>query len=365
MSATGFGHHCDDHRHDIAAHATRRQVLGGLAAFGAAAAFPVARLAAQQAPQAPQNIVDVHHHVLPPQFIETQRELMRKVSADGGNVLQWTPAKSIEEMDKNGVASAILSISLPGSWTGKVEESRRLARQINEYSAVMVRDHPKRFGFFATVPLPDTEGSLKEIEYALDTLKADGIALLTSYDMKWPGDPAFAPVYDELNRRKATVYSHPTVADCCVNVLPGVTPAAVEFMFDTTRAITGLLTSGTFSQCPDIRFIFSHAGGTLPMVAGRIATIVANDKAIAARVPNGAMHEMKKLNFDTASMTNPVSFAALLKLVPAAQVLFGSDYPYVPIAATGRTLRGLGLAATDLDAIERSNAHRMFPHLKA
>jgi predicted TIM-barrel fold metal-dependent hydrolase len=352
------GHH---HHGEPTGGASRRQVLAGLAALGAAASLPFGPARAQGAP----GIIDVHHHVLPPKYIEIQRELMRKVGADGGGVLEWTPAKSLEQMDKNGIATALLSVSLPGCWTGNVEESRGLARIINEYAATMVRDHRGRFGFFATIPLPDTEGSLREIEYALDVLKADGIGLLTSYDNKWPGDPAFAPVYDELNRRKATVYSHPTVAECCVNVLPGVQPAAIEFMFDTTRAITGLLTSGTFSRCPDIRFIFSHAGGTLPMVAGRISTIAANDKEIAARLPRGALYELQRLNFDIASMTNAASFAALLKLVPASQVLFGSDYPWVPIVATARQLRGLGLAEADLTAIERGNAIRMFPGLKA
>jgi predicted TIM-barrel fold metal-dependent hydrolase len=351
------------HAHETTLHITRRRVLGGLGALGAAVAFPAGRLAAQPAPA--ENIVDVHHHIIPPQYVEAQRELMRKVGSDGANVLQWTPARSLDDMDKGGVRTAILSVSTPGPWNGKLDDSRRLARLLNDYAATLVRDHPGRFGFFATIPLPDTEGSLREIEYALDTLKADGIGLLTSYDGKWPGDPAFAPVYDELNRRKATVYSHPTVADCCVNVLPGVQPAAVEFMFDTTRAIVGLLTSGTFSRCPDIRFIFSHAGGTLPMVAGRVAGIAMGDKAIAARLPNGPMHEFKKLNFDIASMTNPMTFAALLKLVPAEQVLFGTDYPWGTTAMTSRGLRGIGLSAAELDAIERANALRMFPRLKA
>jgi 6-methylsalicylate decarboxylase len=308
--------------------------------------------------------VDVHHHFLFPEFIATQRALMRKVESDNPRVLQWTPGQSIEIMDRHGIGTAMLSISAPGSWTGRIEESRALSRAINEFAARLVRDHPGRFGFFAALPLPDTEGSLREIEYALDVLGADGIGLLTSYDMKWPGDPAFAPVYDELNRRKAFVYSHPTVADCCAGIMPGIVPAAIEFMFDTVRAITGLLFSGTFARCPDIRFIFSHAGGALPMLAGRLAAVAGGNPAVAARLPQGPMQPLKQLNFDTASMTNPIAFAALLKLVSARQVLFGTDYPYAPIEPAVQGLPGLGLGADDLAAIERGNAQRMFARLK-
>ena len=305
--------------------------------------------------------VDVHHHFLFPQYIATQRALMRKVASDQPHVLEWTPARSIEAMDRFGIGMSMLSISAPGSWTGRVEESRTLARACNEFAARLVQDHPGRFGFFATLPLPDTEGSLREIEYALDALGADGIGLLTSYDMKWPGDPAFAAVYDELNRRKATVYSHPTVADCCAGIMPGVVPAAIEFMFDTVRAITGLLFSGTFARCPDIRFIFSHAGGALPMLAGRLAGVASGRPAIAERVPGGAMPYLKRLYFDTASMTNPISFAALLKLVSSRQVFFGTDFPYAPIEPAVSGLPTLGLGAEDIAAIERGNAQRMFP----
>src|ERR1700761_1501331 len=181
------------------------------------------------------GIVDVHHHIMEPKFLEWQQMRIAASGYAGAELQKWTPSWSIEEMDKAGADVAMLSISTPGSWTGDLEQSRKLARSINDYKAQIVRDHPKRFGFFATIPLPDTEGSLAEIAYALDVLKADGICLLTNYDGKYPGDPAFAPVYDELNRRKAIVYSHPAAVDCCVNLMPGVPMAILDFMFDNTR----------------------------------------------------------------------------------------------------------------------------------
>jgi predicted TIM-barrel fold metal-dependent hydrolase len=264
-------------------------------------------------------------------------------------------------MDKAGADVAFLSISTPGSWTGDVQTSRKLARSINDYKAQIVRDHPKRFGFFATLPLPDVEGSLQEIEYALDTLKADGVCLLTNYDGRYPGDPAFAPVYDELNRRKAVVYSHATSAHCCFNIQPSIPPAILEFMFDNTRAIVSLLQSGTFTRCPDITFIFSHCGGALAGMAGRIAGW---SRSFADKAPGGAIPALKKLNYDTASMNNPFSFGAMMKLAGPEKLMFGSDYPWGTLTASRDPLRALGLSVEDLHKIEEGNARRLFPRLK-
>ena len=303
------------------------------------------------------GIIDVHHHVMEPLLLDLQQDRIKRTGYTP-QVMAWTPSASIEQLEETGAAAAILSVSAPGCWTGKVEESRRLARVLNDYKATLVRDYPGRFGFFATIPLPDVEGSLREIDYALGTLHADGICLLTNYDGKYPGDPAFAPVYDELNRRKAIVYSHPAAVDCCVNMQPGVPMAILEFMFDNTRAIVSLLAGGTFARCPDIRFIFSHCGGALPAIAGRINGW---SRSLGDKAPNGAFAEFGRLNFDTASMCNPVTFGALLKLVPVSQVFFGSDFPWGTMAATKNPLRSaLGLSAEDLHAIEEGNARRMF-----
>ncbi len=309
--------------------------------------------------------IDTHHHILPPAYLAEERERILGMVMVGASFLEWTPARSIEEMDRNGVATSITSISTPGVWFGDDQRGRRLARVCNEFGARMAKDYPNRFGMFAAIPLPDIDGSLDEIAYALDVLELDGIGLMTSYGEKWPGDPAFAPVFEELNRSKAVVYFHPTAAYCCPSI-PDIGPALIEFPTDTTRAITSLLFSGTFSRYPHIRFIFSHGGGTLPMLAMRLVGIVGRPpmKHIAARMPNGPMEELRKLYYDTANAANEVSMAALSKLVPMSQILFGSDYPYWPIAWDLEALLGLGLARADLAAIERENALRLFPRYR-
>ena len=232
----------------------------------------------------------------------------------------------------------------------------------------MVADHPTRYGMFASLPLPDTGASLVELEYALNVLRAEGIVLLTNYRDRYLGDPGFAPVLDELNRRKTVVYVHPTACGCSVNVLPDNPTSLIEFPHDSTRTITSLLFSGSVSRCPDIRFIFTHAGGTLPFLANRIARITTTDRHLSARVPDGAMPVFKRLYYDTAASANPMSFGALMQLVTPRSVLLGTDFPFVPepgMKATIAGLRQVGLDEAAVRAIEGENAVALFPRLGA
>jgi predicted TIM-barrel fold metal-dependent hydrolase len=215
----------------------------------------------------------------------------------------------------------------------------------------MVRDHPERYGFFATVAPPDVEGSLLEIQYALDVLKADGIALLSNYDDRWLGDDAFRPVLWELNRRKAVVFVHPTLA-FGGRTVPGLRSQIIEAPFDTTRTIVSLLFSGALSQCPDIRFVFAHGGGALPFLAGRIS---------ALSVPPGERRDelnglLKRLYFDTALIANDASMAALTTFAGPSQILFGTDVPFLPAPRVAEVWRKLALEPQLRGRIERDNA---------
>ncbi|MGD0023543.1 MAG: amidohydrolase family protein [Xanthobacteraceae bacterium] len=344
----------------------RRFLATGLAAL---AALPARRAFAQAPAVKPATAkrIDVHHHFLPPQYMKEEHERINfghgAVSAN--QLLSWTPIQSLEVMDRNGIATAIVSVTTPGVWFGDVAAGRRLSRMWNDYAAEQMRNYPGRYGLFAVVPLPDTEGSLKEIAYALDTLKADGIGLLSSYDGKYLGDAAFAPVFEELNRRKAVVYVHPTVGACCGSVLPSVIPQVIEFPFDTTRTITSLIVNGTLIKNPDISCIFSHGGGATPMLAGRLADTLGHRLNAAEVMPNGLQAELRKLYYDTANAATPGSMAALRIMAPLSHILFGTDYPFVNVAGGVEDLQQTEMSDAERQAIDRGNAIALLPRLKA
>lgn len=227
----------------------------------------------------------------------------------------------------------------------------------------MMRDHPGRFGLFATLSMLNIDATLKEIEYVFDTLKADGIGLQSNYGDKWLGNPAYKPVLEELNRRKAVVYVHPLVASCCDALSVGTFPAVIEVPHDTTRTITSLLLSGSFARYRDIKWLFSHAGGTMPMMAGRINSFYGARPNLKDFAPDGIEGELKRLHYDTANATFAPSIAALTKLVPVSQITYGTDYPYFGMGQMAN-LQQTGLSAEDLKAIGYENAMRLVPRLK-
>ena len=337
---------------------SRRRFIGTMAAAGAGALLPATTLLSQ-APAGNRGLIDVHHHLLPPTFITATKGRF----VNPAQIAAWSLEKAMAEMDANGVAMAFASVTQPGVWLGGGREAARtLSRECNEYQARVVQDHPGRFGAFAVLPLPDQEGSLRELEYALDTLKADGIGLLTSYEDKWLGDPVFMPVLEELNRRRAVVYVHPNAADCCRTLMPAVSPNLVEYPHDTTRAITNLLFTGALNRLRDIRFIFSHGGGTLPMLAGRIAQL-APPRDIE-KIPNGVEAELKRLYFEIANTAHRPAIAALKEVAPISQIMFGTDYPFVPIRSTAEGITKVGLSAAEQRAIGFENALALLPRAR-
>ena len=299
--------------------------------------------------------IDVHHHIVSPGFVEELKSLLQPPT------LSWTPARSIEDMDKAGVATAITSVTTPGVWIGDHEQGRRLARDSNDYAARLAADFPGRFGIFAAVPLPHIEASLREIEYGLDVLKADGISLFTSYRDKWLGDPAFDPVMEELNCRKAVVFVHPEAPVCCRGLLPGVHEYVLEYGFDTTRAITSILFRGTALRYRDIRWIFCHGGGTTPFLAERLVRAPDINKLLAQYVPDGVMAELRRFHYDLAQVAHPMALAALTRLVPVSQILWGTDFPFRLGTEYLQGLAEFGFSADDLRQIDRENALRLLP----
>ncbi len=353
--------------------ASRREFLRGMAALGALAAgcggggqSPAGETPGGEATDAPPRRIDVHQHFVSPDY----HAFLTAMSAQGpvpglGAWDGYGPGRNIESMDAAGIETAMLSLTAPGVHFGDDAQARGLARELNEYAAErMVGDYPGRFGLFAVLPIPDVDGSLAEIEYAFDTLGADGVGLFTSYGDDWLGDELLDPVFDELNRRQAVVYTHPIEAACCLNPIAGVAPQTLEYPTDTTRAIMRLITSGTATRCPDIRFIFSHAGGTLVSIAGRfLQAQVRAENIDATPEPDSRLHHVRRFFYDTAGSANPVQLQSLGLLVPESQIVFGTDFPFVGTVPTVEGVDASGFDAAGLRAIYRDNALRMLPRL--
>jgi predicted TIM-barrel fold metal-dependent hydrolase len=342
---------------------TRRECLRLAAAVpvGAFAVSAGASIGARAAQGAARTRIDTHHHVFPPPYVAA----LIDGKQDAQIARAWSIARTLEDMERAGVATSIVSLTQPAVTFAPPDVSRRVARESNEWVARLAADYPGRFGSFATVPMPDVDGTLREIAHALDTLNADGVCLLTSYGDRWLGHASFAPVLDELNRRKAVVYTHPATADCCRNLLPEIPATVIEFGTDTSRTITDIIFSGTANRCRDAQFIFSHAGGTIPFLSERLVRLPVQNPAMQKRVPRGVLSELTRFYYDTAWSAHPMALASLTRLVPATQILFGSDYPYRTGEDHVKGLIEYGFAAQDLRAIERENALRMLPRLRS
>jgi predicted TIM-barrel fold metal-dependent hydrolase len=310
--------------------------------------------------------VDVHHHLLPPDYLSTLNK--RGISEFAGRPFpEWSPEISLSLMDQHGIRTAVTSVSCPGVYFGDMGLARDLARMCNEYAAELCHGEDQRWGAFAVLPLPDLDAALAELEYALDTLKLDGVALLASIGKRYLGDPGFNELFDELNRRKAVVFIHPSVppgSDVPELSLPYF---LVEFVFDTTRAIANLLFSGTMERCADIRFIVAHAGGTVPYLVFRLS-LGQFLPGLQEKVPKGVAAYLSRLYYDTALSASPAALRSLQELVDYSHIVFGSDYPFAPELATAITIEGLkdydGFDERELKAIHNENALALFPRLQ-
>jgi predicted TIM-barrel fold metal-dependent hydrolase len=297
--------------------------------------------------------IDIHRHVSPPFYRDAIAGMYSKAFPP---VLEaWTPERCLADMDAGSIELGVLSMpARPGVHFGDDAGARAFCRRVNEYMAELRRSHPGRFGLFAALPLPDVDGSLAEAAYALDVLGAEGVGVLTSYGTRYLGDPAFAPLWTELDRRGAIVFTHPTDSECCPNPVPQMMETVVEFGADTARTIGSLVFTGTSSRFPRIRFVFSHGGGYMPFAIDRFRNHMRNPRT-AALLPQGVDYELRRFYYDTAFASSSVAMAALTTLLPPSQIVLGTDFPYGSGAATVGALRACGVDAGDIAAILRDS----------
>ncbi|MBS2531737.1 amidohydrolase family protein [Catenulispora sp. NF23] len=313
------------------------------------------------------NRIDVHQHIVPPFYAQAMPA--HGGDPSGSRTPDWTARRAIDFMDAHAITAAVLSVSTPGvaGWDG--EDRRAMARRINEYTAKVVADRPDRFGNFATLPLPDLDGALAELDHALDSLDADGVVLLADYEGRYLGDPVFQTLWAELDRRAAVVFIHPG-ATPHQPVLPGVDGLAgplVDFPFETTRTAVQLVLNGTLDRYPNVRVILSHAGGFVPYAAERFAGLARVFRPEAPD-PDHVLAAFKRFYFDTA-LSSGTAIPSLKSFAGADRILFGTDFPYAREDIAGFFTDTLDaddtLTMSERSAVAGENAARLFPRWAA
>jgi predicted TIM-barrel fold metal-dependent hydrolase len=301
--------------------------------------------------------IDTHQHLIPPDY----RKALQKAGVDdsgGRAVPDWTVDTALQTMAELDIASAILSVSTPGTtFLPQAADAAALARDLNDYSAALVASSPERFGFFATVPLPHVDEAVAETVRALDDLNADGVVLLANNAGTYLGQDGQDDLFAALDARSAVVFIHPH--ELPGPTVPGLPPFAADFLLDTTRAAYLLVRNGIRQRYPSIRFILGHAGGFVPYASHRLAISIMGD---TGRSPADSLNDFSSFYFDTALSSSAAALPTLLTFAQPGHVTFGSDWPYAPVAAGHYFAAGLDrLADDDRAAIDRTNPLALFP----
>lgn len=327
-----------------------------------------------------QGLIDVHHHIIPKVYKRGLEEA--GITHSGGlRIGDWEPEDSLKFMDELGIATGYCSISEPALYPlvrVNPEQARMIARKTNECMAELKAKHPGRFGGFALLPMPDVDGAIEEMIYALDVLKLDGIGLLSNYENAYLGNRCFTELFSEAQKRGAVVYIHPSVPPA-----PSIMPRPeylpldffAEFCFHTTRAALNLILSGTLERCPDIRPILSHMGGAMPYLVWRVEACTPKQpvpperRGLPSYVYDGWESLKKPVSayaaqfyFDTALATHQTAFEAVENLAPG-HTLFGSDSFYATKQLEEVFIQSIRTYFTDETRrydVMRGNAERLF-----
>ena len=302
--------------------------------------------------------IDVHVHVVPEEY---RAELGRRSLAPG-SMPAGTPGMIAELMVRHELDAVVLSLASPGAWFGDQALANELARMVNERIAELVRSDPSRFAGLALLPLPDVGCALRELHYALDVLGLDGVSLLSNVNGTYQGDPAWEPLWAELERRGAYAMLHPAAPPHPLP-LPQHPVWLYEFPFDTTRAVVNLIYSGTLERSPSVRLQVAHLGGTVAFLAQRIASLQQREPEKANRAPTGVIETLARLYYDTGLCNTAAQINAARELIPLERIVFGTDWPYAALPASGDPAPELAALGSDRELVDAGNAAALVPRL--
>lgn len=306
--------------------------------------------------------IDVHTHLIPPFWAEGLKT--HGGDPSGWGAPEWSPDQLLRFMDDEGIATSVLSLTAPGveGWVG--QDRIAIVRRVNDYGAQLMEQRPDRFGYFSTLALPDVDAALAEIQRSFDVLHVDGITLHSNYEGVYLSDARFDPVWEELERRSATIFVHPTRPPA-MPVLPGAPSPFADYPADTTRCALDMVLHGHLKRFASTKVILSHAGGYLPFAASRFAEL-GSSLSKGQRTPEDFMADIRKFYFDTA-LVGPSGIPSLVETIPFGQIVFGTDYPYAAEKVSKRITADLdqstALNSGQVDQINR-RAAELFPRIR-
>jgi predicted TIM-barrel fold metal-dependent hydrolase len=314
------------------------------------------------------DAIDVHHHIVPGFYRAALAAHGLLNPVPGVEYPHWDAEASLAMMNRQGIATAVVSVTVPGVNLADDASSAALARRLNEYMADLIAGYPGRFGAFAAIPMHDTTAALREMRYALDTLELDGIGLFTNHRGRYLGDPAFDGLLREVHERGVVVHVHPAAPPATAQPTFGLPASLYEFTFDTTRLAAQLLYNRTLERYPGLRIILSHGGGAIPYLAQRLTYGAVIQPDIADRAPADPVGSLQRIYYDLAMSGSPYALPSLRAFVPASQVLVGTDFPFMPAWTSEQgarhVLTGAGYTDAELRQISRGNAETLFPRTR-
>lgn len=310
-------------------------------------------------------LVDVHAHFLTDHYINAA-QAAGITQPDGMPVWpSWSAGDHLQLMDEHGIGQAILSISSPGVHFGDDSAAAALSRHVNEFAADVVREHPQRFRFFASLPLPAVGAALDEAAYALDGLGAPGVVVMSNSAGQYLGDTALDPLWELLNQRRAITFVHPTSPPHADTVTLGRPRPMLEFMFETTRTVTDMIFAAVAERYPHIRFLIPHCGATLPLVADRVELFRSLLPGSHGRPPAtlSTRQQLQRFWYDLAGTPFPSQAVALVQTMGESQLLYGSDFCWTPAMAVAQHVKSLDQApaariVSDWRTLTTTNATR-------
>lgn len=336
---------------------------------------------------------DIHHHMLPTDLVTALSS--HGIHTIGGEpVPKWQPQMSLDIMDRRGINRAILSAPVPLHFLSP-DQTTAMAATINHFGEDCLKRWPDRFGYFASLPLPDVQAAVSEATAALDRRGAAGVTMLSNHAGLYQGDPQLDPLYAELDRRQAIAFIHPAVytgdryptEPGAGSPVPGIQPSQLEFGFDTTRAVANLIFNQVDRRFPGVRFVFTHSSACVPSILHKLLDRRPMVDAYTSHIRDHgtpppvadllhqlhtaettARERIRWLYFDTALSSAESTLDALTAITATDHILLGTDFPFGQEIGLRYTLDGIRdyprFAAEQHKLVLESNANSLLPAVK-